>query len=80
MGNAQEAIEDYENQNDSVRRLDATQIITTLTNKMVTIILDHEYSDNGDCKYLVQRHDGLQKWIKPPQEYCFEWLQLVKEY
>ncbi len=80
MGNAQEAIEDYENRNDSARRLDATKIATTLTDKTITLILDHEYSDNGDCKYLAQWHDGLQKWIKPPQEYCFEWLKLVKEY
>ncbi len=54
MGNAQEAIEDYENRNNSARRLDATKIVTTLTDKTVTMILDHEYSDNGDCKYLVQ--------------------------
>ncbi len=54
MGNAQEAIEDYENRNNSARRLDATKIITTLTNKTVTMILDHKYSDNGDCKYLIQ--------------------------
>ncbi len=80
MGNAQEAIEDYENRNDSARRLNATKIVTTLTNKTVTMILDHEYSDNGDCKYLVQRHDGLQKWVKPPTEYSFEWLELVKQY
>ncbi len=80
MGNAQEAIEDYENRNDSARRLDATEIVTMLTDKTITVILDHEYSDNGNCKYLVQCHDGLQKWIKPLQEYCFEWLELVKEY
>ncbi len=80
MGNAQEAIEDYENRNNSARRLDATKIVTMLTDKTVTMVLDHEYSDNGDCKYLVQQHDGLQKWIRPPQEYSFEWLELVKEY
>ncbi len=54
MGNAQEAIADYAHRNDSARRLDATKTVTTLTNKTVTMILDHEYSDNGDCKYLIQ--------------------------
>ncbi len=54
MGNAQEAIEDYENRNDSARRLDAIKTVTTLTDKTITVILDHEYSDNGDCKYLAQ--------------------------
>ncbi len=54
MGNTQEAIEDYENRNDSARRLNAVKIVTTSTDKTITIILDHEYSDNGDCKYLVQ--------------------------
>ncbi len=80
MGNAQEAIEDYENQNDSARRLDAVKIVTTPTNKTITIILDHEYSDNGDCRYQVQRYDRLQKWVKPPAEYSFEWLKLIKQY
>ncbi len=80
MGNTQEAIKDYENRNNSARRLDTIKIVTTLTDKTITMILDHEYSDNGDCKYLVQRHDGLQKWIRPPQEYSFEWLKLVKKY
>ncbi len=80
MGNAQEAIEDYENRKDSARRLDTTKIATTPTYKTVTVILDHKYSDNGNCKYLVQRLDGLQKWVHSLQEYCFEWLQLVKEY
>ncbi len=44
------------------------------------MILDHEYMDNGDVKYLVQQQDGHQKWVKPPTEYCFEWLELIKEY
>ncbi len=80
MGNAQEAIEDYKSRNDSARRLDAVKIVTTPTDKTVTMILDHEYSDNGDCRYQVQRHNGLQKWVQPPTEYSFEWLELVKQY
>ncbi len=41
MGNAQEAIEDYENRTDSARRLNATKTVTTLTDKTITIVLDH---------------------------------------
>ncbi len=79
MGNAQEAIEEYEERTSNARRMDIAKIIT-LTDKTITMILDHEYLDNGDVKYLIQRHDGLQKWIKPQAEYCFTWVELLKEY
>ncbi len=79
MGNAQEVIEEYENQNSHTRRIDVAKIVT-LTDKTITMILNHKYSDNGDVKYLVQRHDGLQKWIKPWAEYCFAWVELLKKY
>ncbi len=79
MGNAQEAIEEYGERTCHARRIDAAKIIT-LTDKTITMILNREYSDNGDVKYLVQRHDGLQKWIKPRAEYCFAWVELLKEY
>ncbi len=43
MGNAQEAIEDYENRNNSARRLDAAP--TPNPDKRVTMVLDFKYED-----------------------------------
>ncbi len=43
MGNAQEAIEDYENRNDSARRLDAAP--TPNPDKCITMVLDFKYKD-----------------------------------
>ncbi len=79
MGNAQEAIEEYEERMNSIRRLDTTKIVTR-TYRNVAMILDHKYTDKGDVGYLAQWPDGSQKWIKPPEAYCFEWLDLVKTY
>ncbi len=53
MGNAQEAIEEYENWNSHTRRIDMAKIIPQ-TYKNVTMILDHEYSETGDIQYLAQ--------------------------
>ncbi len=78
MGNAQDATEEYKNWIGHARQVDAE--IVPQTYKNVAMILDHEYADNGNMKYRVQRQNGFQKWVKLPQEYCFEWLQLVKEY
>ncbi len=79
MGNAQEAIEEYEEQMHNARRVDITKIVPQ-TYKNVTMILDHEYSENGDVRYLTQWQDGLQKWVKTLENYCFEWTKLLKEY
>ncbi len=46
----------------------------------ITIILDHEYSDDGKVKYLCQAADGRQKWKSGPGEYNFYWVKLTKEY
>ncbi len=77
MGNAQEAIEEYEERTNSVRRLDATEIVTR-TYRNIAMILDHKYNDHGDVGYLGQWPDGSQKWVVPPKAYCFEWLDHVK--
>ncbi len=47
MGNAQEAIEEYEERTCHARRVDVAKIVTP-NNKIVTMILNHEYLDNGD--------------------------------
>ncbi len=73
MGNAKEAIEEYEQRVDGTRRLDATD-------KRVVEFLDHEYSDNGDCSYLARRQDGVQKWINPPKTHHVGWVELEKSY
>ncbi len=44
------------------------------------MILDHEYSNDGKVKYLCEADDGRQKWKKPPEEYNFYWLELIKTY
>ncbi len=73
MGNAQEAIEEYERRANSARRLDTTD-------KRVVEFLDHEYSDNGDCSYLARRRDGIQKWIHPPKDHHPGWIELEEAY
>ncbi len=60
MGNAQEAIDEYEERTNSVRRLDATKIVTR-NHQNATMILDHEYQNNGTTRYLAQWDDGSQR-------------------
>ncbi len=79
MGNAQEAIEEYEERTSSVRRLDAIKIVTR-THQNATMILDHEYQNNKTARYLAQWDDGSQQWIQDSRSYCFEWTQLLKQY
>ncbi len=78
MGNAQEAIEEYENRDDSARRLDAPD--PKPAKSPIVTILDHEYSDDGNVKYLCQAVDGRQKWKYGPKEYNFYWVKLTKDY
>ncbi len=80
MENAQEAIEEYEERTNSVRRLDATEIVTTKTHQNVTMILDHNYLDDGTTRYLIQWKDDSQLWVRDSRKYCFEWTTLLKQY
>ncbi len=73
MGNAQEAIEEYENRADSARRLDAADHDPKFPKSPISMILDHEYSDDGKVKYLCQAVDGRQKWKSGPKEYNLYW-------
>ncbi len=73
MGNTQEAIEEYEQRTDSVRRLDTTKD----ENKRVTMILDFKYEDRA-CYYLAQRLDGKQRWVKDPDIEI--WGHLIEDY
>ncbi len=77
MGNAQEAIEDYENHNDSTRRLDTTKSVTPQESKRVTMVLNFRYKD-GSCFYLAQREDGKQKWVKDPDPDV--WHNVIQDY
>ncbi len=79
MGNAQEAIEEYEEKTNSIRRLDATEIVTR-NHQNATMILDHEYQNDKTARYLTQWDDGSQQWIRDSRSYCFEWTQLLKQY
>ncbi len=78
--NAQEAIEEYENRNDSTRRLDTVAPEPKPAKSPIAMILDHEYSDDGKVKYLCQAVDGRQKWKYGPEEYNFYWVKLTKDY
>ncbi len=80
MGNAQEAIEEYENRENSARRLDAHDSETCPAKSPVALILDHEYSDDGKVKYLCQAVDGRQKWKYGPGEYNLYWDKLTEDY
>ncbi len=79
MGNAQEAIKEYEARTSDARRLDATKIVTP-AKSIVTMILDHEYDDDSKVKYLCQADNGRQKWKRDPKEYNFYWVKLIKAY
>ncbi len=73
----QEAIEEYENHNNSARRLDATKTTTPQENKCVTMILDFKYKDQS-CFYLAQRQDGKQKWVKDLDPDV--WHNIIQDY
>ncbi len=77
MGNAQEAIEDYENRTNSTRRLDATKTVTPQENKRVTMILNFKYEDQS-CFYLAQCQDGKQKWVKDLDPDI--WHDIIQDY
>ncbi len=62
MGNAQEAMKEYEQRTSEVRRMDPAKITTPHENKCITMILDFKYEDRA-CHYLAQRLDGKQKWV-----------------
>ncbi len=79
MGNAQEAIEEYEQRTANVRQVNVAENVTPKAKSIIATILDHEYSDDGKVKYLCQAEDGQQKWKSRPEEYNFYWVQLTKE-
>ncbi len=65
MGNAQEAIEEYEAKKADVRKMDVNKTVTPHENKHISMILDFKYKDHS-CFYLAQRIDGKQKWVRDP--------------
>ncbi len=80
MGNAQEAIEEYEARNANVRTMDVQKTVTIRMHQNVTMILDHEYLDDEHAHYHAQWEDRSQLWIKDSSQYCFEWIELLKQY
>ncbi len=77
MGNAQEAIEEYEGQTRDARRVDIAKIVTPNENKCITMVLDFKYEDKA-CFYLAQQQDRKQKWVKDldPEQ----WHDLIQDY
>ncbi len=75
MGNAQEAIEEYEHRTNSARSLHV--VPTPNPDKRVAMVLDFKYED-GSCFYLAQRQDGKQKWVQDPDPDV--WHDIIQDY
>lgn len=76
MEHAQEAVKEYE---EKMERNGHVETATTISHeKAVTMILDHEYKENGDVLYKAQRQDGFQKWVRNLEE--TKWKTLLEEY
>ncbi|SJL18610.1 uncharacterized protein ARMOST_22207 [Armillaria ostoyae] len=69
MGNAQEAIAEYEEKMGSNERVSVVKIATPKS--PLTMVLNHHF-DGKDISYLCQREDGTQKWVKNPDVTLFE--------
>ncbi|SJL18406.1 uncharacterized protein ARMOST_21995 [Armillaria ostoyae] len=65
MGNAQEAIAEYEEKMGSNERVSVVKIATP-SQRDITMVLNHVYESNGDVSYLAQRCDGTQIWVINP--------------
>ncbi|SJL01314.1 uncharacterized protein ARMOST_04634 [Armillaria ostoyae] len=69
MGNAQEAITEYEAKMGSNERVSVVKIATSKS--PLAMVLNHHF-DGEDISYLCQREDGTQKWVKNPDVTLFE--------
>ncbi|SJL19064.1 uncharacterized protein ARMOST_22671 [Armillaria ostoyae] len=69
MGNAQEAIAEYEAKMGSNERVSVVKIATSKS--PLTMVLNHHF-DGEDISYLCQRENGTQKWVKNPDVTLFE--------
>ncbi|SJL06240.1 uncharacterized protein ARMOST_09576 [Armillaria ostoyae] len=69
MGNAQEAIAEYEEKMGSNERVSVVKIATSPS--PLAMVLNHHF-DGEDISYLCQREDGMQKWVKNPDVTQFE--------
>ncbi|SJL04343.1 uncharacterized protein ARMOST_07709 [Armillaria ostoyae] len=69
MGNAQEAIAEYEAKTQSNERVAVVKIATSKS--PLAMVLNHHF-DGEDISYLCQREDGTQKWVKNPDVTLFE--------
>ncbi|SJK99608.1 uncharacterized protein ARMOST_02916 [Armillaria ostoyae] len=69
MGNAQEAIAEYEAKMGSNERVSVVKIATSKS--PLAMVLNHHF-DGEDVSYLCQREDGTQKWVKNPDVTLFE--------
>ncbi|SJL08909.1 uncharacterized protein ARMOST_12283 [Armillaria ostoyae] len=69
MGNAQEAIAEYEAKMGSNERVNVVKIATSRS--PLAMVLNHHF-DGEDISYLCQREDGTQKWVKNPDVTLFE--------
>lgn len=77
MENAQEAIQDYEDKIQQTGRVNIAKIVTKDPATAITMILNHEYH-GSIVYYKAQWQDGLQKWVKNPDNDL--WKDLIDEY
>ncbi|SJL03637.1 uncharacterized protein ARMOST_06994 [Armillaria ostoyae] len=71
MGNAKEAIADYEKKTQHNERMAVVKIATT-SKSPLAMIVNHRFSPDGDVSYLAQREDGTQKWLLNPDVTTFD--------
>ncbi|SJL01316.1 uncharacterized protein ARMOST_04636 [Armillaria ostoyae] len=71
MGNAKEAIADYEAKTQSNKRVAVVKIATT-SKSPLAMIINHHFGDDGDVSYLAQQEDGTQKWLLNPDITTFD--------
>ncbi|SJL13290.1 uncharacterized protein ARMOST_16730 [Armillaria ostoyae] len=77
MGNAQEAIAEYEEKMGSNERVSLVKIATP-SQRDIAMILNHVYESNGDVLYLAQRRDGSQIWVINPD--VTVWKEYLNKY
>ncbi|SJL16274.1 uncharacterized protein ARMOST_19794 [Armillaria ostoyae] len=64
IGNAKEAIADYEAKMEHNERVSVVKIATSKS--PLAMIVNHHFGEDGDVSYLAQREDGTQKWLLNP--------------
>ncbi|SJL18818.1 uncharacterized protein ARMOST_22419 [Armillaria ostoyae] len=63
---------------DDEEQIATAKIVTKEPERTLAMILDHEYDNNSNVSYLAQQEDGIQKWVKNPDETL--WKEFLDKY